>query len=135
MPDQVTGEPQTLRLAQLQQRPFAPETAIGTGAANPVVDEYEAAKLTPSVDEATAGKGKNQPGNEDGQINYSGDEVAEPTSDAKSTGEDYETRQVEDDTNAGAAVATDNSDVNKPADEVTPEVPQATKRSGKREKA
>lgn len=134
MPDQVTGDPQTLRLAQLQQRPFAPETAIGTGAAEPVVDEVEAAKLVPSVDESTAGKGKNQPGAEGTGIDYSGEDTAEPTSSEKSTGEDYEVRNADDDTLAGASVG-DDGDVNKPVEEVRPEVPQATKASRRREKA
>jgi hypothetical protein len=136
MPDQVTGEPQTLRLAQLQQRPFAPETAIGTGAHEPVVDEVEAAKLTPSVDESTAGQGKNQPGAEGTGIDYSGDPTAEPTSDVVSTGRDFETLAADDDESAGGAgVAADSSDVNKPAEDVRPEVPQAGKRSKGREKA
>jgi hypothetical protein len=136
MPDQVTGNPQTLRLAQLQQRPFAPETAIGTGAANPVVDEVEAAKLVPSVDESTAGKGQNQPGQGDGGIDYSGDPTAEPTSDVVSTGREFEVLASEDnDTAGGDSVASDSSDVNKPAEDVRPEVPQATKRSKGREKA
>ena len=116
------------------QKQFAPETAVGTGAAEPVVDEYEAAKATPSVDESTVGEGaQNKPGNAR-TIAYSGDEVAEPTSDAKSTGEDYETRNKDDDTLAGAgvdSVVTDDQ-VNAKAEETRPEVPQDTKASRKK---
>jgi hypothetical protein len=116
------------------QKDFAPETALGTGAAEPVVDEYEAAKEVPSVDESVlkGTRSQNQPGNAV-TIEYSGEPTAEPTTgdDERSTGEDYETRNVDDDTRAGAAVVKDDPEVNKPAAEVRPEVPQATKKTRK----
>ena len=113
---------------------FAPETALGTGAAEPVVSEYEAAKEVPSVDESILkGEGsQNQPGRA-ASIDYSGEPTAEPTTgdDEKSTGEDFETRNVDDDTNAGAAVVKNDPEVNKEASSVRPEVPQATKTTRK----
>ena len=73
---------------------YAPETAIDTGALNPLVDPVVAATATPSVDETTAGKYKNHPrANENSDIKPSGDELAEPTDDRNSTGEDEETRE------------------------------------------
>ena len=114
----------------MPQKPYAPETAIGTGAAEPLVDEYEAAVATPSVDEATVQpEAQNQPGRA-ASIDYSNDDLAEPTDDGKSTGEDFETRNQDDDTLAGASVGSvlDDAEVNKPAEEVRPEAPQATKR-------
>lgn len=116
---------------------FAPETAVGTGAAEPVVDEYEAAKEVPSVDESTLDEsgGRSQNFVHDTKtIAYSGETVAEPTSDAVSTGEDYEVRNKDDDTAAGAAVDSviTDAEVNAPADEVRPDVPQATKATRKK---
>jgi hypothetical protein len=115
---------------------FAPETALGTGAAEPVVSEYEAAKEVPTVDESLVkGKGsQNQPGRA-ATIDYSGEPTVEPTTgdDEKSTGEDYETRNVDNDDVplAGAAVVKDDPEVNKEASNVRPEVPQATKATRK----
>lgn len=121
---------------------FAPETAIGTGAAEPVVDEVEAAKQVPSVDESTAGRGQNQPGNEGKTIEYSGQTLLEAYEDLEteagdtdtepSTGQDYETRQADkDDEPGGDAVGSVLSDdeVNSKAEDVRPEAPQATKQS------
>ena|SRR5690242_9557794 len=113
---------------------FAPETAVGTGAKDPIVDEYEAAKEVPTIDESILDGTRSQNGPEtDRTIAYSGEPTAEPTTgdDERSTGEDYETRNVDDDTNAGAAVVKDDPEVNKPAEEVRPEAPQATKRTRK----
>lgn len=113
---------------------FAPETAVGTGAAEPVVDEYEAAKEVPSVDESTleGGRSNNQPQGSR-TVEYSGDKVADDASDERSTGEDYETRNKDNDEVplAGAAVPDDDSEVNAKAEDVRPEVPQETKRSRK----
>jgi hypothetical protein len=124
----------------MPQKDFAPETAVGTGAAEPVVDEYEAAKEVPSVDEKTLNEGRsqNQPGR-GATIDYSGESHVEATKDLgqepaandteKSTGEDLETRRQDDDTLAGASVKeNDDSNVNKKAEETRPEVPQATDR-------
>lgn len=112
---------------------YAPETALGTGAAEPLVDEFEAAKEVPSVDESvleeTPEKRSTNQITPGATIAYSGETVAEPTSDAVSNGEDFETRNVDDETNAGAAVIKDDSEVNKPAEEIRPEVPQATKKT------
>jgi len=109
---------------------YAPETAIGTGALEPIGDEQKAAELTPSVDENTVGNGaQNQPAAAR-SIDYSGEPTAEPTTgeDEKSTGEDFETRNADDETLAGANVSPDDAEVNKPAAEVRPEEPQAPKR-------
>lgn len=126
------------------RKQFAPETAIGTGAAEPVVDEVEAAKQVPSVDESTAGQGKNQPGNEGVTVEYSGQTFAEANEDMEtdaggtdtepSTGQDYETRQADKDDEpggdaVGATVA--DSEVNSKAEDVRPEAPQVTKRTRK----
>lgn len=119
------------------RKQFAPETAVGTGAAEPVADEFEAAKETPSVDESTldGGRSRNRPG-EAGSVEYSGDKVAEDASDEKSTGEDYETRNADNDEVplAGAAVVKDDPDVNKPVDEVRPDAPQAPVKARKSSK-
>ena len=113
---------------------YAPETAVATGAVDPLVDEYEAATAVPTVDEHTlddtAKRSQNDPST-DRTVAYSGDDVAEPTSDAKSSGEDFETRNADDDTRAGAGVSTDDAEVNKLAEEVRPEEPQAPKRTRK----
>ena len=110
---------------------FAPETALGTGAAEPIVDEREAAEQVPSVDNDTASS-KNHPGHE--TINYSGDDTAEPTNDLQSDGRDLETRRSEDDDQPGGdsvgSVLSD-SDVNAKAEDVRPEEPQATKATRK----
>lgn len=109
------------------RKEFAPETAVGTGAAEPLVDEFEAAKQVPSVDENSikGGRSKNQP-DDTRTIKNSGDPVGDPASDEKSTGEDEETRHVADDAHA------DDDKVNKPAAETRPKAPQATKASRKR---
>jgi hypothetical protein len=116
------------------QKDFAPETALGTGAAEPLADEYEAAKEVPSVDESIleGKRSQNSPGNSE-TINYSGDATEEPTTgdDEKSTGEDFETRNEGDDTLAGAAVVPNDPEVNAKAEDVRPEVPQATKSTRK----
>lgn len=119
---------------------FAPETAVGTGAAEPLVDEYEAAKAAESVDESTVGDGaQNKPGAA-ATIEYSGEPTREPTTgdDEVSTGEDWETRNKDNDDVplAGAGVDDqDTEDVNKKASEVAPEVPQAVKRNRRAPKA
>ncbi len=114
---------------------FAPETAVGTGAVEPLVDEYEAAKAVPTVDEKTLdeiGKRSQNQVHAGKTIAYSGETVADDASDEKSTGEDFETRHADDDTQAGAGVnASDDAEVNKPAEEVRPEAPQETKRTRK----
>jgi hypothetical protein len=109
---------------------FAPETGIGTGAAEPLHDEVELAKEVPSVDESTAGKGKNYPGNEGDAGNALEYSLKEPAyTDLKSTGEDYETRNVDNDDVplAGNAVDPD-AEPNQKAEDVRPEVPQSTVR-------
>ena len=110
---------------------FAPETGIGTGAAEPLHDEVELAKEVPSVDESTAGKGKNYPGNEGDASNALQYSLKEPAyTELKSTGEDYETRNVDNDDVplAGNAVDPD-AEPNKRAEEVRPDVPQETVRA------
>jgi hypothetical protein len=102
---------------------YAPETAVGTGAATPLVDPVAAAAKVPSIDQSTVGSGgangKNKPrANENSDIKPSGDELAEPTDDRNSTGEDEETRE-----NANAHK--DDADVNKEASTVRPTEPQA----------
>lgn len=100
---------------------FAPETAIGTGAKFPLADEVEMANLTPSVDASTAGQGKNKPrANENSDMKPSGDELAEPTDNRNSTGEDEETRE-----NANAHAR--DADANKVASTVRPTAPQANR--------
>lgn len=117
---------------------FAPETAVGTGAAEPIVDEYEAAKAVPSVDETTLDETGQKSQNEvhaGKTIAYSGEDIGDSgTGEVKSTGEDYEVRNESNDDVplAGASVDTDDAEVNKLAEEVRPEVPQATKRSRKK---
>lgn len=112
---------------------YSPETAVGTGALEPLVDEYEAATAVPTVDEKTldeSGKrSRNKPRPGEDEVNYSGDKVAEPTSDEKSTGEDAEVRSGEN-----LNVSPDDAEVNQPADEVRPEAPQQTKRARKDQK-
>ncbi len=114
---------------------YAPETAVGTGAVEPLVDEYEAAKAVPSVDETTldeVGKRSQNSVHTGKTIAYSGEDTADQGNDEKSTGEDFETRHADDDTQAGAGVnASDDAEVNKPAEEVRPEAPQETKRTRK----
>lgn len=126
------------------RKDFAPETALGTGAAEPVVDEYEAAKEVWSVDESTVkGGSQNQPGRA-GTIAYSNETHVEATKDLGqepaendtnvSNGEDYETANKDDDTLAGAGVdsAITGDQVNSKAEDVRPDVPQATKATKKR---
>lgn len=100
---------------------FAPETGIGTGAANPLVNEYDAAVATPTVDESTLGAGKkskNQPrANEPSDVKPSGAALADKATNRKSTGEDEETRS---NPNAHA----DDADVNKVASATRPAAPQ-----------
>lgn len=102
---------------------FAPETAIGTGAKEPLVDEVEAAEATPSVDASTAGQGKNKPRpNESSDIKPSGEKVADDASDLLSTGEEAEVRDGKNDNVGGDA------DVNKLASEARPAKPQQTRK-------
>lgn len=104
---------------------FAPETAIGTGAAEPLVDEVEAATATPSVDESTAGQGKNKPRqNENSDIKPSGEKVADDASDLTSTGEEAEVRDGEN-----LNVVDPDPNVNKLVEDARPAKPQATKRT------
>lgn len=104
----------------------APETGIGTGALVPLIDEVEAATVTPSVDETTAGKGKNKPRQaEASDIKVSGEALADPASKLKSTGEELEVR---DNPNAHAL----DSQVNKNADETIPAAPQAPRPTSRR---
>lgn len=102
---------------------YAPETAVGTGAATPLVDPAAAAAKVPSIDQSTVGNGgaggKNRPrANENSDIKPSGADLAEPTDKRKSTGEDEEVRE---NPNAHA----DDADVNKVAKTVRPTEPQA----------
>ncbi len=107
---------------------FAPETAIGTGAAEPLVDEFEAAEATPSVDESTAGQGKNKPRQaEASDIKPSGEKVADDASDLTSTGEEAEVRDGENDNVGG------DEDVNKLAAEARPAAPQKTRKQRREE--
>lgn len=113
---------------------YAPETAVGTGAVEPLVDEYEAATATPSVDETTLDavgqKSRNKPRpNENSDIQPSGESLADDASDDTSTGEDFETRSGENENISD----TDDAEVNKLASEVRPEAPQKTKRQRKAE--
>jgi len=106
---------------------FAPETAIGTGAAFPLTSEYDAAVATPSVDESTLGaarKSNNQPGDRTGVVKPSGDPVADPASDEVSSGKDKETRDGKN-----LNVVDPDPDVNKVASTVRPTAPQDTKRT------
>lgn len=106
---------------------FAPETAIGTGAAEPLVDEVEAATATPSVDESTAGKGKNKPRqNENSDIKPSGEKVADDASSLVSNGQEAEVRDGKNQN-----VVANDSNVNKPAAEARPAVPQNAKKTQK----
>ena len=108
---------------------YAPETAVATGAVEPLVDEYEAATAVPTVDESTLGtlkRSTNRPRPGEDEIDYSGEDVAEPTSDDKSTGEDETTRRDVEDAHAL------DGEVNKLASEVRPAEPQATKAGRKR---
>lgn len=121
---------------------YAPETAVGTGALEPLVDEYEAAEKVPTVDEHTLDDVDRRSQNvvhEGKTIAYSGEPTAEPTTgdDERSTGEELEVRNAEDDTAAGSQVAAkevDDAEVNQPAADVRPEAPQATKRTRKADK-
>lgn len=123
-------------LFQMQgQKMIAPETAVGTGAAEPVVDEYEAAKATPSVDESTVGEGAQNYPRPAKTIAYSGEDVGDSgTGEVLSTGEDSEVRNRDDDSLAGSSVDTevDEETVNKPAEEVRPEAPQASRRNSRK---
>lgn len=116
---------------------FAPETAVGTGAAEPLVDEYEAAKEVPSVDEKTLSKTdkRSQNGVRAGKtIAVSGEDVGDSgTGEVRSTGEELEVREAENpENNYGAQVDKANdAEVNKPAEEVRPEAPQAPKKTRK----
>ncbi len=103
---------------------FAPETAIGTGALQPLVDEVEAAEATPSVDESTAGKGGNKPrANENSDAKPSGENVGDSgTGEVLSTGEDAEIRSGENENVGG------DEDVNKKAEDARPVAPQKTRR-------
>lgn len=124
------------------RKQFAPETAIGTGAAEPVVDEVEMAKQVPSVDESTAGHGQNQPGNDGSHAEYSGESYREAMADAytdeggtdteASTGEDLEVRRSKDEDKPGGDAVGDvvaDSEVNSKAEDTRPEAPQ--KRQGR----
>jgi len=112
---------------------YAPEVAVGTGAVEPLVDEYEAAAAVPTVDEHTLDETdqRSQNGPEtDRTVAYSGDPVADDANDTdKSTGEDQETRDADnDETLSGANVVREaDAEVNAPAEEVRPEEPQAKK--------
>ena len=103
---------------------YAPETAVGTGAVEPLVDEVEAATKVPTVDESTAGQGKNKPRQaEASDLKVSGEDVGDSgTGTVLSNGEDFETREVAADPHA------DDADANTTED---PEVPQAVKPSRK----
>jgi len=105
---------------------FAPETAVGTGAKEPLVNEVEAATAVPTVDETTAGKGKNQPRQaEASDIKPSGEPVADDASDLLSTGEEQERRSGENENVGG------DEDVNKLAEDARPEEPQKTRKARK----
>jgi len=106
---------------------FAPETAIGTGAAFPLTSEYDAAVATPSVDESTLGvskKSKNFPGDRTETVKPSGEDIGDSgTGEVLSTGQE---REVRDGNNLN--VLANDPDVNKVASTVRPAEPQATKR-------
>lgn len=107
---------------------FAPETAVGTGAKEPLVDEVEAATAVPTVNESTAGRGKNKPrAGESSDIKPSGERVADDASDLLSTGEEQERRSGENDNVGG------DEDVNKLASEARPAEPQKTRKQRKAE--
>ena len=107
---------------------FAPETAVGTGAEEPLVDEVEAATATPTVDESTAGRGKNKPrAAEASDIKPSGEKVADDASDLVSNGQEQERRSGENDNVGG------DEDVNKLAEEVRPVAPQKTRKQRREE--
>lgn len=101
---------------------YAPETAVGTGAATPLVNPVTAAGKVPSIKSATIANGgaggNNKPRAAEQHVNVSGDELAEPTDDRNSTGEDEETRE-----NANAHAL--DGDVNKLASVTRPTAPQA----------
>ena len=105
---------------------FAPETAVGTGAAEPLVDEVEAATAVPTVDESTAGQGKNKPRQaEASDIKPSGENIGDSgTGEVLSTGEEKEVRDGEN-----LNVLDPDPNVNKVASEARPAKPQATKRT------
>ena len=107
---------------------FAPETAVGTGANTPLVDPAVQAAKVPSIKQSTlangGARGNNRPRANEDFVAVSGAELAEPTDDRNSTGEDEETREN------SAAHARD-GDVNKVASTVRPTEPQA-KRSNAR---
>lgn len=106
---------------------YAPETAIGTGAATPLVDEVEAAEATPSVDADTAGQGKNKPrANENSDLKPSGEDVGDSgTGPVVSNGQEKELRDGENQNVGG------DSNVNKEASEARPAVPQNAKKTQK----
>jgi len=111
---------------------YAPETAVGTGAANPIVDEYAAAQATPSVDATTintpAKRGKNKPrANENSDIKPSGENVGDSgTGEVVSNGQEKELRDGENQNVGG----TQDADVNKVASQARPTVPQNAKKTG-----
>lgn len=108
---------------------FAPETAVGTGAQEPLVDEYAAAEQVPTVDENTLGTGRrslNRPRVNEDEIDYSGEKVADDASTEVSNGEDFETREVVADPHA------DDAEVNQLAEDTRPEAPQDVKPSRKK---
>lgn len=107
---------------------FAPETAVGTGAQTPLVDPLVQAQAVPSIKKtgltAAGANGQNKPRVNEDQINVSGAELAEPTDDRNSTGEEEEVRS---NPNAHARDA----DVNKVASTTRPTSPQS-KRANQR---
>ena len=118
---------------------FAPETAVGTGAVEPLVDERKAAEAVPTVDEGTLDKSEGRSQNQvhgGKTIAYTGEDVGDSgTGEVLSTGEELEVREADNDDNAyGAQVSkeVDDAEVNKPAEDVRPEEPQAPKRTRKK---
>lgn len=112
---------------------YAPETAVGTGAADPIVNEYDAAVATPTVDEASLGatkKSKNKPrANENSDIKPSGQNVGDSgTGTVISNGQEKELR---DGTNQNVSTTKDAAEVNKKASETRPAEPQAARKTGK----
>jgi hypothetical protein len=109
---------------------YAPETAIGTGAAVRLVDEVEAAEATPSVDESTAGTNANRPrANENSDMKPSGQNVGDSgTGPVISNGQEKELR---DGDNQNVDATKDAAEVNKPAAQTRPAKPQNARRTGK----
>jgi hypothetical protein len=118
---------------------FAPETAVGTGAVEPLVDEYKAAEAVPTVDEHTLDEVEDRQSQNKVRgaktVAYSGEDVGDSgTGEVVSTGEELEVREAENSDNAyGAQVSkeVDDAEVNQPAEDVRPEEPQAPKRRRK----